>query len=133
MIQFPVKQVFPERHVQRVSAAFPQAMEQMKNGGRITSPMWKLFPRLRELARSRTSEVFSVLDLQQAKAYLSHPVLGKMLTEFCEALLTNPSRKEPEFLSPLCATELQASMTLFAMVGGKNSVFCWIVLAMPGN
>lgn len=123
MLQFPVENCFPPRFVNRISAVFPYAMEQMQTGGKITSQMWKLFPGLRALAKSHVSEVFSLRDVREAKLFLLHPVLGPQLTAFCEAVLARPDKNDDDFLSPLCASTLQASMTLFSMASEENSVF----------
>lgn len=123
MIQFPVKQTFSDRYVARLTKGFPRALEQLQKGGSVTPWMWKLFPVLRCLAKSHTAEVFGMPDLRWAKAYLAHPVLGKQLTALCEAILARPDKRSETFISPLCGENLQASMTLFAMASGENSLY----------
>lgn len=124
MLQFPEKHPLVKRFVKRYDAVFPGALARIRAGDRLASSMWVLLPRLQALTKSRVSQVYSLRGIADAKVFLSRPALADRLQTFCEALLT---RDPATLLSPLSARELRASMTLFALAAGENSVFSQVL------
>ena len=64
-----------------------------------------------------------ILTPVEAKAYLNHPVLSAQLIEICEALLEHKNGAIEDILGDIDAMKLRSSMTLFAFISEKNSVF----------
>jgi uncharacterized protein (DUF1810 family) len=79
--------------------------------------MWFIFPQLAGLGRSPTAQHYAISSLDEARAYLEHPLLGPRLRECVEALLPWAGRYSAEqVLGPIDALKLKSSLTLFAQV-----------------
>ena len=106
---------------------YPWALKEMKNGRKQTHWMWFIFPQLKALGRSNTALYYGIKDLEEAKAYLAHPVLGTRLKEISEVLLSLEINDPYKVMGDIDGLKLCSSMTLFAEVEGYDSVF-WKVI-----
>ena len=85
--------------------------------------MWFVFPQIAGLGRSPTAQHFAISGLDEARAYLAHPTLGRRLVE-CARALTDLDTADPvAVLGPVDAQKLQSSMTLFARAVPDEPVF----------
>jgi uncharacterized protein (DUF1810 family) len=112
-----------ERFVEAQESDYAIALSEVKQGRKQSHWMWYIFPQVMGLGYTSTSIHYSIKDVDEAKAYLAHPVLGKRLIEISNALLhleTNDARKV--FGNPDNA-KLKSSMTLFSLVPGADNVF----------
>ncbi|MBW8732403.1 MAG: DUF1810 family protein, partial [Terrabacter sp.] len=75
--------------------------------------MWFVLPQVSGLGRSETARAYAVSGLPEARAYLSHPVLGPRLRECAEALDALETDDPVQVLGGVDATKLRSSMTLF--------------------
>src|SRR6201995_68676 len=75
------------------------------------------------LGYTSTSINYSIKDLDEAKAYLSHPVLGKHLIEISSALLLLETNDAREVFGGTDSLKLKSSMTLFSLVSAADEVF----------
>ena len=66
---------------------YEQALKEIKNGRKESHWMWYIFPQLKGLGRSYTSDFYGIENLDEAKAFLQDPYLGKNLQEIAAALL----------------------------------------------
>ena len=101
------------------------ALSEMKAGRKENHWIWYIFPQLKELGYSDNAKLYGIENLDEAKKYLAHPILGKRLIEITEVIL-NLSKDDPIALmdDEIDATKLKSSMTLFALASGeKTSVF----------
>ncbi|UOE50978.1 DUF1810 domain-containing protein [Mucilaginibacter sp. SMC90] len=85
--------------------------------------MWYIFPQIERLGGSSMSRRFAIGDLNEATAYLAHPVLGRRLIDISNALLDLPGYNATEVMGSPDDVKLRSSMTLFALVPGTNQVF----------
>ena len=86
--------------------------------------MWFVFPQLRGLGRSPMAEFYGIGSLDEARAYLAHPVLGPRLTLCTEALLAVEERSLHAILGSPDDLKFCSSMTLFSRADGRDeSVF----------
>ncbi len=77
--------------------------------------MWFVFPQVAGLGSSPTARRYAIASLDEARAYLEHPVLGPRLRECAQALLELDGARGPaEILGSIDALKLRSSMTLFA-------------------
>ena len=76
-----------------------------------------------EICKSNLSHAFGISGLDEARAYLAHPVLSARLVEICEALLSQKKKKPEDIFGYTDAVKLCSSMTLFALVSEDGSVF----------
>ncbi|GAB4290404.1 MAG: DUF1810 domain-containing protein [Roseovarius sp.] len=80
--------------------------------------MWFVFPQLRGLGRSATAAHFGIRDLDEARRYLAHPLLGARLRAACAAMLAHAGSAPEAILGAVDALKLRSCATLFAAAGG---------------
>lgn len=97
---------------------WPDALAELHRGRKESHWMWFIFPQLRSLGRSATAKRYGITDLDEARAYLAHPVLGTRLSEAALALLAHRDRSADEILGATDAMKLRSSATLFREAGG---------------
>ena len=79
--------------------------------------MWFVFPQLAGLGRSPTAQFYAIASIDEARAYLEHPVLGARLRECVEALLPWAGKRSAEgIFGQVDATKLKSNLTLFDVV-----------------
>lgn len=105
-----------ERFVQAQKDCYNRALEEIKAGVKRTHWMWFIFPQISGLGHSMTSIFFSIKDINEAKEYLAHPVLGPRLHEICKALLELDSYDAHSIFGSPNDIKLRSSMTLFDVV-----------------
>ena len=99
------------------------AFMEIRRGKKRSHWMWYIFPQLRGLGRSQMSFIFGIADLEEAKKYLAHPMLGGRLIEITNALLSLDGKSAEEIFGEIDSQKLHSSMTLFAATSDENSVF----------
>lgn len=102
---------------------YEQALKEIKNGRKESHWMWYIFPQLKGLGRSYTSDFYGIVDLDEAKAFLQDPYLGKNLQEISEALLNLDNDNATQIMGRPDDMKLKSSMTLFACADPENAVF----------
>ena len=70
-----------ERFVKAQEYDYDTALREIRGGRKRSHWMWYIFPQLKGLGYSSTSQYYGIRDLDDAKAYLQHPVLGPRLVE----------------------------------------------------
>ena len=99
------------------------ALRELRAGRKTGHWIWYEFPQLAGLGRSSMSVRFAISGLDEARAYLAHPVLGPRLVECCEALLAHRGRDAVDILGPIDAVKVRSSMTLFHRADPEAAVF----------
>lgn len=102
---------------------YQRALTEIKNGKKVSHWMWYIFPQLKGLGRSFTSEYYGIQDLDEAKAYLADPILGRHLIEICNALLSLDTNDATEVMGRPDDRKLKSSMTLFDAATESSDVF----------
>ena len=102
---------------------YQKALAELQKGRKSSHWMWYIFPQLTGLGVSRTARYFGITDLEEARAYLAHPVLGARLRESAAAILCHADKTAIEILGYTDAQKLRSSMTLFEAAEGEGSVF----------
>ena len=112
-----------DRFLKAQELMYPWALREMKNGRKQTHWMWFIFPQLKAIGQSSTALYYGIEDLDEAKQYLAHPVLGTRLKEISEVLLSLETNDPCKVMGEIDALKLCSSMTLFAEGAGYDSVF----------
>lgn len=102
---------------------YAQALAELRAGAKRTHWVWFIFPQFRGLGKSDTSRYFAIQSLDEARAYLAHPVLGPRLVECAEALLNVEGKSAREIMGPPDDLKLRSCATLFAHLSVEGSVF----------
>lgn len=111
------------RYVEAQAKTYAVALQELQAGRKRSHWMWFIFPQLRGLGKSNMAYRYGVAGLEEAKAYLCHPVLGARLRECCAALLAHKDRRIEDILGELDARKLRSSMTLFALASDDGGLF----------
>jgi uncharacterized protein (DUF1810 family) len=102
---------------------FEQALAEIRSGKKRTHWMWYIFPQIDGLAFSSTSKYYAIKSIEEAKAYLNHPVLGPRLLECAEAVVRVEGRSATDIFGSPDDMKLRSCATLFACVAPPASVF----------
>ncbi|WP_433789946.1 DUF1810 domain-containing protein [Actinoplanes sp. CA-252034] len=111
------------RFVDAQDGVHESALAELIAGHKRGHWMWFVFPQLDGLGSSSTARRYAIHDLDEARAYLAHPVLGPRLVSSAEALLRHHGRTAGEILGHPDDLKLRSSMTLFARAADEPAVF----------
>ena len=103
-----------QRFVDAQAGTHEQALAELRAGAKRSHWMWFVFPQVAGLGRSPMAQRYAVSGLDEARAYLAHPVLGPRLTEAAGVLTGLTGRTAEQVFGPVDAMKLRSSMTLFA-------------------
>lgn len=84
--------------------------------------MWYIFPQLNGLGFSEMARFYGIRDMQEATAYLAHPVLGPRLIEISKALVDLKTQSASQVMGSPDDLKLRSSMTLFSRVAGDGPI-----------
>lgn len=102
---------------------YEHVLAEITGGQKRTHWMWYIFPQIDGLAFSSMSKHYSIKSLEEAQAYLRHPVLGSRLLECAEAVVAVEGRSIAEIFGSPDDLKLRSCATLFAFVSSSDSVF----------
>ena len=102
---------------------YEQVLSEIKSGRKRTHWMWYIFPQLDGLASSSTAKHYSIKSMDEARAYLAHPILGPRLLECAEAAVGVEGRTASAIFGSPDDLKLRSCATLFACVSPADSVF----------
>lgn len=98
---------------QDAGGTYGRAMAELRHGHKTGHWMWFVFPQIAGLGQSPTSRRFAISSLDEARAYLAHPVLGPRLIECASLVADTDGRTVEEIFGSIDALKLHSSMTLF--------------------
>lgn len=112
-----------DRFLSAQESAYPEALEEMKEGHKRSHWIWYIFPQQKGLGHSYNSKYYGLDGIDEAKAYLAHPILGSRLREISETLLQHKGKDIYQIMgSDIDALKLETSMKLFSLVS-PNDIF----------
>ncbi len=127
-IALPKSELFdPNRFLEAQESIYDEAITEIRAGRKRTHWMWFIFPQLIGLGTSSTAVRYAIENLDDASAYLTHPILGPRLIECAEAVLAVHGKSATEIFGSPDDLKLRSSATLFAQVSPANSAFHQIV------
>ena len=112
-----------QRFVDAQAQTYDQALAELRGGQKRTHWMWFVFPQVAGLGRSGMAQRFAISGLDEARAYLDHPVLGRRLVESARALTDLDVDDPAAVMGSVDAMKLKSSMTLFALAAPDEPVF----------
>ena len=106
-----------QRFVDAQEGEFEQALAELRGGAKHSHWMWFIFPQFAGLGQSETSRHFAIGSLNEAQAFLHHPLLGPRLMESVEAILAWAGKRDAvSMLGEIDSMKLRSSLTLFASI-----------------
>ncbi len=112
---------------------YAPALAEIRSGRKRTHWIWYIFPQLDGLGFSQTARRYAIRGLDEARAYLGHPVLGPRLVECAEAVLAVQGRSAREIFGTPDDLKLRSCATLFAEVSPAGSMFHRLIHAYFGG
>lgn len=111
------------RFVRAQEGCYGQALAELRAGHKRSHWMWFVFPQLEGLGVTPTARRYAICAIEEARAYLQHPLLGDRLRECAQVLLAVQGRSAAAIFGFPDELKLRSSMTLFAQVAEPDSVF----------
>jgi len=102
---------------------YERAVAELRTGMKLSHWIWFIFPQAEGLGSSAMSREFAISSLAEARAYLSHPVLGARLAECAGILAGTDGKSATEILGHIDAVKLRSSMTLFRAAAPDDPAF----------
>ena len=105
-----------ERFLDGQRFGYETALAEIKQGRKRNHWIWYVFPQVKGLGHSPNAQFYGIRDLEEARAYLLHPVLGPRIKEItAEVLKHSDCDIETIMGSRIDAVKFRSSMTLFDM------------------
>ena len=111
------------RFVEAQNPVYDQVCSELRQGLKMTHWMWFIFPPLEGLSSSSTSRKFAISSLEEALAYLEHPIHGLRLRECTDLANTTSGRTIKQILGLTDSLKFQSCMTLFAKATNDSKIF----------
>ena len=102
---------------------YDRALAELSRGRKTSHWMWFVFPQVAGLGQSPTARRYAISSLDEARAYLRHPVLGPRLAVAARVLTERPGGDAGQVFGGLDAQKLRSSMTLFHRADPDEPVF----------
>ena len=112
-----------ERFTEAQNPVYAQVCAELRSGHKSSHWMWFIFPQIKGLGSSPMAVRYAISSLEEARAYLEHPLLGVRLRECCELLLEIDGRSIEQIMGYLDDLKLRSSMTLFSKATEENALF----------
>lgn len=106
---------------------YASALEEIRRGRKVSHWIWFVFPQIAGLGHSATSKRFAIRSLEEARAYLAHPVLGSRLREGAGAMLVASGTSLQAVLGGIDANKFRSSMTFFARADPHEVLFMHVI------
>ena len=112
-----------QRFVDAQSSVYAQVCWELREGRKRTHWMWFIFPQIEGLGHSEMASRFAISSLNEALAYLEHPILGPRLRECTRLVNLVEGRSIDQIFGYPDDLKFKSSMTLFEKIAGPGSVF----------
>lgn len=108
---------------QDAAATHERALGELRRGRKSSHWMWFVLPQIAGLGHSGMDRTYSIRSLDEARAYLAHPVLGARLREVAGVVAQAPASSADDLMGGVDAVKLRSSMTLFGRADPSEPVF----------
>ena len=111
------------RFLEAQKNSYDTALREIRAGRKRSHWMWYIFPQIRGLGYSAMAQHYAIRDLDEAREYVQHPVLGPRLIEISEALLALDESDPRRVMGSPDDLKLRSCMTLFQCAAPDQPVF----------
>ena len=116
-----------DRFVTAQDREYETVLGELRRGRKTSHWIWFIFPQIAGLGHSAMSQHFAIGSLDEARAYLAHPILGPRLRECARLVLAVEGRTAEEILGSIDAMKLRSSMTLFHRAAPDRPEFALVL------
>lgn len=106
------------RYVDAQAGRFDTALAEIGRGAKRGHWIWYVFPQIAGLSHSEMAQHYAIQSLEEARAYLAHPLLGARLRQSVGAVQDLPVTTAEAVFGPIDAMKVRSSLTLFEVAGG---------------
>ena len=108
---------------QDAHGTYERAVKELRAGMKLGHWMWFVFPQIAGLGFSAMSQRYAIGSLDEARAYVAHPVLGPRLDECARILTATDNLTATDIFGGIDAMKLRSCMTLFAIAAPEQPAF----------
>jgi uncharacterized protein (DUF1810 family) len=112
-----------QRFVDAQERVYPTVLDELRVGRKCSHWIWFIFPQVAGLGSSPTAARYAISSLDEARAYLRHPLLGPRLHECTRLVNAVQDRSIGEIFGSPDDLKVCSSMTLFARAADDNQDF----------
>ena len=112
-----------DRFVASQAGVVERAIAELEAGRKQSHWMWFVFPQARGLGRSSTAQLYGIGSLNEARAYLDHPVLGLRLLRCVKAVMDSGAPSLHALFGSPDDLKFVSSMTLFSLAAADPAHF----------
>ena len=112
-----------QRFLDAQDSVYGEVLSELRKGLKTGHWMWFIFPQLRVLGSSPLSVKYGVSSLDEARAYMKHPILSARLIECTELVTRVSGRSIDEIFGHIDSLKFRSCMTLFAQASPENGIF----------
>ncbi len=116
-----------DRFISAQEGIYAGVLDELKRGRKVGHWIWFIFPQVAGLGYSAMSQQYAISSLDEARAYLAHPILGPRLRECAATALAATGRTALEIFGSIDAMKLRSSMTLFHRAAPDEPVFAQVL------
>jgi uncharacterized protein (DUF1810 family) len=110
-----------DRFVDAQRGVYARALAELRNGVKTSHWMWFIFPQIAGLGRSSAARFYAIRDLDEAREFLAHPLLGPRLHEATASVLEWAGRHSlAQIFGSIDALKFVSCMTLFEATADAN-------------
>ena len=113
----------PQIFLAAQDAVYDVVLSELKAGQKVTHWIWFIFPQLRGLGRSEKARRYGLADIDEARAYLGHPILRSRLERCTGLILAHREKHIADILGPTDALKFHSCMTLFHLADPDEVCF----------
>jgi uncharacterized protein (DUF1810 family) len=121
------------RFIAAQASTHEKALAEIRAGRKTSHWMWFIFPQLSGLGPSAMSQRYAISGIDEARAYLAHPLLGPRIRECTEVLNQLAGRTAKAIFGPVDAMKLHSSLTLFTEAGNEQEPFAHCLVRYYGG
>lgn len=115
------------RFISAQEQIYERVRGELRDGQKSSHWMWFIFPQIAGLGFSEMSRRYAIRDIDEAREYLRHPVLGRRLVECAMLVLSHKARSIHDILGSPDDVKLKSCMTLFEKAAPTNSLFASVL------
>lgn len=112
-----------QRFLDAQEGVYDTALDELRAGRKSSHWIWFIFPQIIGLGHSAMAQQFSITSINEAKAYLQHPVLGPRLRACTQLVLDVNGRSVEEIFGYPDHLKFRSCMTLFLTAATDNTLF----------
>lgn len=114
----------------QAGGVYEQALAELQAGRKHSHWIWFIFPQHVDLGRSTTARYYGLSGVEEAQAYLAHPLLSGRLRDCCRAVLPHLLAEPAEtILGSIDAMKLRSSMQIFGEAAPDEPLFAMVLEA----